>query len=70
MLRTTTFKKLGFVILTLATLFSVSGIAATPSATVQPVIGQLEQFHETRRGWLGVRIQPVDDTIAESLGLV
>src|SRR5271165_1485867 len=42
---------------------------ATPSATVQPVITQLEQFHETRRGWLGVRIQPVDDTIAESLGL-
>jgi serine protease Do len=42
---------------------------ATPSATVQPVIAQLEQFHETRRGWLGVRIQPVDDTIARSLGL-
>ncbi len=42
---------------------------ATPSATVTPVIAQLEQFHETRRGWLGVRIQPVDDTIAESLGL-
>ena len=42
---------------------------ATPSATVLPVIAQLEQFHETRRGWLGVRIQPVDDTIAESLGL-
>ncbi len=42
---------------------------ATPSAAVQPVIAQLEQFHETRRGWLGVRIQPVDDTIAESLGL-
>ena len=42
---------------------------ATPSATVQPVIAQLQQFHETRRGWLGVRIQPVDDTIAESLGL-
>jgi serine protease Do len=34
-----------------------------------PVIAQLEQFHETRRGWLGVRIQPVDDTIADSLGL-
>ena len=42
---------------------------ATPSATVMPVIAQLEQFHETRRGWLGVRIQPVDDTIADSLGL-
>ncbi len=42
---------------------------ATPSASVIPVIAQLEQFHETRRGWLGVRIQPVDDTIADSLGL-
>ena len=42
---------------------------ATPSATVQPVIAQLEEFHETRRGWLGVRIQNVDDSIAESLGL-
>jgi serine protease Do len=42
---------------------------ATPSATVEPVIGQLKEFHETRRGWLGVRIQPVDDTIADSLNL-
>ncbi|MBV9288816.1 MAG: DegQ family serine endoprotease [Hyphomicrobiales bacterium] len=42
---------------------------ATPAATVMPVIAQLQQFHETRRGWLGVRIQPVDDTIADSLGL-
>jgi serine protease Do len=42
---------------------------ATPSASVIPVIDQLEKFHETRRGWLGVRIQPVDDSIAESLGL-
>jgi serine protease Do len=42
---------------------------ATPSDTVQPVIAQLQQFGETRRGWLGVRIQPVDDSIAESLGL-
>jgi serine protease Do len=42
---------------------------ATPSATVVPVIDQLKEFHETRRGWLGVRIQPVDDTIADSLNL-
>jgi serine protease Do len=42
---------------------------ATPSATVVPVIAQLKEFHETRRGWLGVRIQPVDDTIADSLNL-
>jgi serine protease Do len=42
---------------------------ATPSASVMPVIDQLQRFHETRRGWLGVRIQPVDDAIADSLGL-
>src|ERR1700722_8553436 len=42
---------------------------STPSATVVPVIGQLSEFHETRRGWLGVRIQPVDETIADSLNL-
>jgi serine protease Do len=42
---------------------------ATPSASAMPVIEQLKQFRETRRGWLGVRIQPVDDSIAESLGL-
>jgi serine protease Do len=42
---------------------------ATPSNTVMPVIDQLRKFGETHRGWLGVRIQPVDDGIAESLGL-
>jgi serine protease Do len=42
---------------------------ATPAATVIPVIDQLQKFGETRRGWLGVRIQNVDDTIAESLNL-
>ena len=42
---------------------------ATPSNTVLPIIDQLEKYGETRRGWLGVRIQPVDDAIAESLGL-
>jgi serine protease Do len=42
---------------------------ATPAATVVPVIEQLRQFGETRRGWLGVRIQNVDDAIAESLNL-
>jgi serine protease Do len=42
---------------------------ATPSATVVPVIDQLKEFGETRRGWLGVKIQGVDDAIAESLGL-
>jgi serine protease Do len=42
---------------------------ATPSASVMPVIDQLEKYHETRRGWLGVRIQPVDDAIADGLGI-
>jgi serine protease Do len=42
---------------------------ATPANTVQPVIEQLQKFGETRRGWLGVRIQNVDDAIAENLGL-
>jgi serine protease Do len=42
---------------------------ATPSATVVPVIAQLREYGETRRGWLGVRIQSVDDSIAESLNL-
>jgi serine protease Do len=34
-----------------------------------PIIDQLRQFGETRRGWLGVRIQGVDDATAEALGL-
>ena len=42
---------------------------ATPANTVMPIIEQLEKFGETRRGWLGVRIQNVDDAIADSLGL-
>ncbi|MFO1116343.1 MAG: Do family serine endopeptidase [Beijerinckiaceae bacterium] len=42
---------------------------ATPANTVVPIIEQLQKFGETRRGWLGVRIQNVDDSIAESLNL-
>jgi serine protease Do len=42
---------------------------AIPSKIVVAVIGQLREFGETRRGWLGVRIQPVDEQIAESLGI-
>ncbi|MBI5012537.1 MAG: trypsin-like peptidase domain-containing protein, partial [Methylocystis sp.] len=33
---------------------------ATPANTVEPVIEQLQAFGETRRGWLGVRIQNID----------
>jgi serine protease Do len=40
---------------------------AVPSKTAMPVIEQLKQFGETRRGWLGVRIQQVTDEIADSL---
>jgi serine protease Do len=42
---------------------------AVPAATATAVIDQLRQFGETRRGWLGVRIQNVDDATAEALNL-
>src|SRR3954447_27003697 len=42
---------------------------AVPSKTALPVIDQLRQFGEIRRGWLGVRIQQVTDEIAESLSV-
>ena len=42
---------------------------AVPSKTAVAVIEQLKEFGETRRGWLGVRIQGVTDDIAEGLGL-
>jgi serine protease Do len=42
---------------------------AVPSKTAIAVIDQLREFGETRRGWLGVRIQQVTDDIAESLGI-
>jgi len=38
-----------------------------PSSMAIGVIEQLREFGETRRGWLGVSIQPVTDDIAESL---
>ena len=40
-----------------------------PSQLATGVVDQLREFGETRRGWLGVRIQPVTDEIAESLGM-
>lgn len=42
---------------------------ALPSKTAVAVVDQLKQFGETRRGWLGVRIQQVTDDIAEGLGM-
>lgn len=42
---------------------------AVPSKTASAVVAQLKEFGETRRGWLGVRIQSVTDDIAESMGM-
>jgi len=42
---------------------------AIPANTVAPLIKQLREAGEIQRGWIGVSIQPVDDQIAESLGL-
>ncbi len=42
---------------------------AIPIALARPVIEQLAEFGETRRGWLGVQIQTVTEEIAESLEL-
>ncbi|MEL7542531.1 MAG: Do family serine endopeptidase [Pseudomonadota bacterium] len=42
---------------------------AVPSNTASNILNQLRDFGETRRGWLGVRIQSVSEEIAESLGL-
>ena len=42
---------------------------AIPSLLAENVVGQLREFGETRRGWLGIRLQEVTDEIAEGLGL-
>lgn len=42
---------------------------AIPAEMAVGVIDQLKEFGEVRRGWLGVRIQPVTEDIAQSLGL-
>jgi serine protease Do len=42
---------------------------AMSSAVVERVVAQLRDFGETRRGWLGVRIQNVDEDVAEAIGL-
>ena len=39
------------------------------SNVVSRVVDQLKEFGETRRGWLGVRIQDVTDDVAEAIGL-
>ncbi|MGH1367185.1 MAG: Do family serine endopeptidase [Maritimibacter sp.] len=42
---------------------------AMASDVVTKVVGQLKEFGETRRGWLGVKIQDVSEDMAEALGL-
>jgi len=42
---------------------------AVPGNLAKPVIDQLAEFGETRRGWLGVGIQEVSEDIRDSLGL-
>jgi serine protease Do len=42
---------------------------AVPSDTAINVVDQLQKFGETRRGWLGVKIQSLTDDIADSLEL-
>jgi serine protease Do len=42
---------------------------SVPASIAVPVIDQLKEFGETRRGWLGVAIQDVDDDTAEALKL-
>ncbi|MEP5152114.1 Do family serine endopeptidase [Planktotalea sp.] len=39
------------------------------SNVVVRVVDQLKEFGETRRGWLGVRIQDVTEDVAEAIGL-
>jgi serine protease Do len=40
-----------------------------PSQLASAVVDQLGKYGETRRGWLGVRIQPVTDEVADSLDM-
>ena len=42
---------------------------AIPTALAEPIIDQLKTTGKVERGWIGARIQPVTDDIAESIGL-
>jgi serine protease Do len=42
---------------------------AIPSAFAQPIIEQLKATGKVERGWIGARIQPVSEEIAEAIGL-
>ena len=42
---------------------------SVPSNLARKIVDQLQSFGTARRGWLGVRIQTVNDEMAEALGL-
>ena len=42
---------------------------SVPSNLASNIVEQLQNFGVTRRGWLGVRIQTVNDELAEALGM-
>ena len=42
---------------------------AIPSAFARPIIDQLKATGKVARGWIGARIQPVTDDLAEAVGL-
>jgi serine protease Do len=42
---------------------------SVPANTAKGVVDQLVKYGETRRGWLGVRVQAMSDEIVESMGL-
>ena len=42
---------------------------AIPSNSAKKIVQQLKDFGKTKRGWLGIQIQPVTGDFADSLGL-
>lgn len=42
---------------------------AIPANLAVPVVQQLRDFGETRRGWIGVRLQAITDELASALGI-
>jgi serine protease Do len=42
---------------------------ALPSTLARPIIEQLKATGKVDRGWIGVRIQPMNDDLAESVGM-
>jgi len=42
---------------------------AIPSTLASNIVGQLKTYGKVRRGWLGARIESVNDEVAEAMGL-